>query len=72
MTVYFYTVTTVTSTVTTFVSGNWHEFQSELPLTIGLGDRTSVEKVRIRWPDGPVQELDHVVLDSTTTVIQPR
>jgi len=46
--------------------------QSELPLTFGLGDRTSVGGVRVRWADGSVQDLDHVAVDSTTRVIQPR
>jgi enediyne biosynthesis protein E4 len=46
--------------------------QSELPVTIGLGDRTSVGKVRILWADGSAQDIDRVAVDSTTTVIQPR
>ena len=44
--------------------------QSELPVTIGLGDRTSVDAVRIRWPDGSVQSV-RVALDTTTRIIQP-
>ena len=46
--------------------------QSELPVTIGLGDGTSVGRVRIEWADGSAQEVDHVAIDSTTRVIQPR
>jgi len=46
--------------------------QSELPVTIGLGDTTSVGRVRIRWPDGSAQDVDHVAIDETTRVIQPR
>jgi hypothetical protein len=46
--------------------------QSELPVTIGIGDRTSVGKVRILWADGSAQDVNHVAVDSTTTVIQPR
>jgi ASPIC/UnbV protein len=46
--------------------------QSESAVTIGLGDRGSVGKVRIRWPDGSAQDVDHVAVDSTTRVIQPR
>jgi hypothetical protein len=32
--------------------------QSELPLTFGLGRAKSVDKVRIRWPDGTDQMID--------------
>jgi hypothetical protein len=46
--------------------------QSELPVTIGLGDGTSVGRVRIRWADGSAQDVDHVAIDETTRVIQPR
>jgi len=46
--------------------------QSELPVTIGLGDRTSAGEVRVRWPDGSVQQVRDVAIDSTTRIIQPR
>ncbi len=46
--------------------------QSELPTTIGLGDRTSVDRVRIRWPDGSIQDIDHLPIDATSRVVQPR
>jgi hypothetical protein len=46
--------------------------QSELPVTFGLGDRTSVEEVRIRWPDGALQTVRGVPIDTTTRIIQPR
>ena len=46
--------------------------QSELPVTFGLGDRTSVDEVRVRWPDGSVQAVRDVAIDSTTRIIQPR
>jgi hypothetical protein len=46
--------------------------QSELPVTFGLGDRTSVDEVRIRWPDGSLQSVRGVAIDSTTRIIQPR
>jgi hypothetical protein len=45
--------------------------QSELPLIIGLGNRTSTDGVRVRWPDGSVQEVPGVAIDSTTRIIQP-
>ena len=46
--------------------------QSELPVTIGLGDHASVDKVRIRWADGSSQELAHVAVDAMTRIVQPR
>jgi hypothetical protein len=44
--------------------------QSELPVTIGLGDRTSVDRVRIRWADGSVQDVERVAIDATTRIVQ--
>jgi hypothetical protein len=46
--------------------------QSELPVTFGLGDRTRVDEVRVRWPDGSTQQLRDVAVDAITTVVQPR
>jgi hypothetical protein len=46
--------------------------QSELPVTFGIGDRTSVDEVRIRWPDGSRQTLSGVAIDTTTRITQPR
>ena len=46
--------------------------QSELPVTIGLGDRTRVDEVRIRWPDGSLQAVHDVALDAPTRILQPR
>lgn len=37
--------------------------QSELPATIGLGDRAKVDEVRILWPDGSVQVVHDVAVD---------
>jgi len=45
--------------------------QSELAVTVGLGDRTSVDRVRIRWADGSVQDVERVVIDATTRIVQP-
>jgi hypothetical protein len=46
--------------------------QSELPVTIGLGDRARVDEVRIRWPDGSVQVVHDVAVDSPMRILQPR
>jgi hypothetical protein len=46
--------------------------QSELPVTFGLGDRTRVDEVRIRWPDGSMQQLREVAVDALTTIVQSR
>jgi hypothetical protein len=45
--------------------------QCELPVTIGLGDKKP-DSVRVRWPDGAVQELKDVPLGKTTTVEQSK
>jgi hypothetical protein len=46
--------------------------QSELPVTIGLGNRTRVDEVRIRWPDGSVQSVHDVAIDAPTRIRQAR
>jgi hypothetical protein len=42
--------------------------QVELPLTLGLGNATSVESVEIRWPDGHVETRRDVPVDGEHTV----
>lgn len=44
--------------------------QVELPVTFGLGPH-DVQRVEIRWPDGTLQKLDDVALNSQLTVTQP-
>ena len=44
--------------------------QSELPLTFGLGDRKSVDKVLIHWPGGGTQTVPNVEIDRMTIVTQ--
>ena len=46
--------------------------QSELPVTFGLGDHTRVEEVRVRWPDGSVQQVRDVTVDAPMTIVQDR
>jgi len=45
--------------------------QSELPIAIGLGDQTRVEKVLVHWPDGTLQ-VQAAAIDAVTTIVQPR
>jgi hypothetical protein len=44
--------------------------QVELPVTIGLGDHTSIEQVRVVWPDGTKQEVPNAKIDGLTTVTE--
>ena len=45
--------------------------QAELPVTIGLGQATQVDKVTIHWPGGDVQQILNVNIDRLTVVRQP-
>ena len=38
--------------------GSGYLSQNELKLLFGLGNRTVVDKIEIRWPDGDVQRLE--------------
>jgi len=44
--------------------------QSELPVTIGLGESDSVDRVVVRWPDATTQELQEVPVDTVVAVEQ--
>jgi hypothetical protein len=44
--------------------------QSELPVTIGIGDAPGVEALEIVWPGGKVQSVEDVALGQTTTVTE--
>jgi hypothetical protein len=44
--------------------------QSEMPITIGLGKRTRVDQVRIRWPDGQTQDVPDFRLNASQVVEQ--
>lgn len=45
--------------------------QSELPVTIGLGNATQIQSVEIAWPGGAVQRVDPLPkLDTLTRVVQ--
>ena len=45
--------------------------QSELPVTIGLGDATNPEPVEVLWPSGTLQKVGTVQLDQTTIITEP-
>ena len=44
--------------------------QSELPVTIGLGDATKFDSLEILWPSGTVQKMETVQLDQMTVVTE--
>lgn len=46
--------------------------QSELPVTIGLGDAAKPDEVEIIWPDGARQKVEGVKVDQTTVVTETR
>jgi hypothetical protein len=45
--------------------------QSELPLTIGLGDAIKIDDAEILWPEGSKQTGIQLKIDALTTVEQP-
>lgn len=45
--------------------------QVELPVTIGLGDDASYDKITVRWPSGKVQEIAGVAVNSEAVVTEP-
>jgi len=42
--------------------------QSELPLTFGLGQIEEVEELTIIWPDGTVQAVSEIAVDTQMTI----
>jgi hypothetical protein len=46
--------------------------QSELPVTIGLGEATKPDEVEIVWPSGVRQKVEAVKVDQTMTVTENR
>jgi enediyne biosynthesis protein E4 len=46
--------------------------QSELPVTIGLGEATKVDSVEITWPGGAVQKITPPPLDRLTPVTETK
>jgi hypothetical protein len=46
--------------------------QSELPVTIGLGNSDKVDSVEINWPGGARQKVENVLVDHLMTVTETR
>jgi hypothetical protein len=46
--------------------------QSELPVTIGLGEADKVDSVEIAWPSGVTQRINSVPIDQLTVITEPR
>jgi len=44
--------------------------QSELPVTIGLGNTDKVDSVEINWPSGTKQKVENVLADQPMTVTE--
>jgi hypothetical protein len=44
--------------------------QSELPVTVGLGDASHPDEVEILWPSGTRQKVDNVQIDQTTIITE--
>ena len=45
--------------------------QVELPVTFGLGSADRIDALRIRWPDGSLQDLAPPAADQVLVVEQP-
>ena len=45
--------------------------QVELPVTFGLGSAARIDALRIRWPDGSLQELTPPAVDQLLVLEQP-
>jgi hypothetical protein len=46
--------------------------QSELPVTIGLGEASKVDSVEITWPGGAVQKVNPPPLNRLTLITEQR
>jgi len=52
-------------------SGGSYLSQSDLRLHFGLGAKTSIEAIEIRWPSGTVQKLSGVAVDQVLKITEP-
>jgi hypothetical protein len=44
--------------------------QAELPVTFGMGDNATIDRVTILWPDGSKQEISDAKIDQLSIVEQ--
>ncbi|MCI0534134.1 MAG: CRTAC1 family protein [Verrucomicrobiales bacterium] len=42
--------------------------QSELPVTVGLGEASRIEEVQVTWPGGKVQKIGALAVDTVVTI----
>jgi hypothetical protein len=49
-------------------SGSSYLSQSELALTFGLGQKTTVASVQVEWPSGNVDKFENVAADQAITI----
>jgi hypothetical protein len=49
-------------------SGSSYLSASELVLTFGLGQRSAVDRLEIKWPSGQIDQLTNVAAGQTLTV----
>ncbi|MCG6158252.1 CRTAC1 family protein [Rubinisphaera margarita] len=45
--------------------------QSELPLTFGTGETTTIERLTVQWPSGKITELADVAVDRQLEISEP-
>ena len=53
-------------------TGSSFASQSELPLTFGLGDATTVDAVRVIWPGGLIDDIDGTTANQFLTIEEGR
>ena len=53
-------------------TGSSYASQSELPLTFGLGDATTVDIIRVTWPSGQVDEIERTTANQLLTIEEGR
>lgn len=53
-------------------TGSSYASQSEVPLTFGLGDETSVERLRVSWPSGQVDEVTSLAANEFLVIEEGR
>jgi len=46
--------------------------QSELPVSIGLGDATNLDSVEILWPGSSTQKINPPAIDRLTVITEAR